>query len=444
MCSCGCRGRHTLEPIEAALVWGSRALAEGVWPACRHDGANFQIPSDGQRLAVAGQLLMDGIRAILLEYRADLLQLVDGLGLPHYSRAEHPCLVCWCTRAKLYDVSHPEEWVQRTQEEFTAAALSSTIRLVFSEQQFRVRSMFLRCSRALRGCAIARPRACGTNPDWARIRAWNLQHGDVLLRGGAVIDPFGPEVRFSGADQWVSFWRPHADLACPTEWLGIPGFVLPNAIRLDVMHIGDVGVTPRYEGLVLRRLLQAEVRGQDDEPARVRRMIASLREWYGKQEQSIGNKALTRIGRGFSHKQLGTVRKPMLKVKAAEARTCLPWVVTQLARHAHLVVRGAQLLQAGRHLEAFYKAMREDRGASELIDSATGFVKCWRRAGGRCTIKHHMLVHIGQKSARDACPSLYHTYEDESFHRRVKKVATTCHHKRFAPRVLTRLQPRAA
>jgi hypothetical protein len=57
LCSCGCRGHHTLEPIETALVWGFRALAAGVWPVCRHDGAPFYLPSDGQRLALAGQLL---------------------------------------------------------------------------------------------------------------------------------------------------------------------------------------------------------------------------------------------------------------------------------------------------------------------------------------------------------------------------------------------------
>ena len=442
LCSCGCRGHHTLEPIEAALVWGFRALAAGVWPVCRHDGAPFHLPSDGQRLALAGQLLMDGVRGVLLEYRADLLQLVEGLGLPHYSRAEHPCMLCWCTRDQLYDVTAADAWQWRTKEEYTAALLSSTHRHAFNEQQFRVVALFLRCSRKLRGCAIVRPVAAATNRDWALVVAWGLQPGDILLRGGIVLDPFGPQVQFDAVDQWVAFWRPHDDLACPTSWLGVPGFVLPNAVRLDVMHIADLGVTPRFEGFALRRLLAAGVWGQDDEPQQVRRMIVSLREWYSQQGRAIGRRALTRIGRGFSRKQLGTLKKPMLKVKAAEARTCLPWVVSQLSRHAHLVVRGPQLVRAGRNLEQFYKALREDRGANEITRCATSFLTFWRRAGGRHTIKHHMLVHIGQKSARDGCPSLYHTYEDESFHRQVKKIAATCHYKRFAPRVLTRLQPR--
>jgi len=442
LCSCGCRGLHTLDPIEAALVWGFRALAAGVWPTGRHDGAPFDVPSDGRRLALAGQLLIDGNRGVLLEYRADMLQLVAGLGLPSYSRAEHPCMLCWCTWAQLYEVTAADTWTWRSAESYTTAFLSSTIRRAVNEQQFRVIARFLQCSRKLRGCAITRPRAPATNRDWALVQAWGLRHGDILLREGIVLDPFGPEVQFNAVDQWVAFWRPNDDLACPTAWLGVPGFVLPNAIRLDVMHIADLGVTPRFEGVALRRLLRAEVWGQDDERFRVRRMVASLREWYCRQGRIIGKRALTRIGRGFSHKQLGPASRPFLKVKAAEARGCLPWVVQQLSRHAHLVVRGPQLLRAGRHLERFYKAVREDRGASDITCCAKAFLAFWKRAGGRCTIKHHMLVHIGQKSARDGCPSLYHTYEDESFHRHVKKVAATVHYSRFAPRVLTRLQPR--
>lgn len=35
LCSCGCKGAHTLHPIETALAASFRALAIGVWPEAR-------------------------------------------------------------------------------------------------------------------------------------------------------------------------------------------------------------------------------------------------------------------------------------------------------------------------------------------------------------------------------------------------------------------------
>ena len=95
LCTCGCRGLHTLLPIDQTLANDYSALERGIYATSAELGQPFVLPRDSERCARAGKASLDGIRLLLIEYRADLLQLVDGLGLPSYRHTGSRCC-CLC------------------------------------------------------------------------------------------------------------------------------------------------------------------------------------------------------------------------------------------------------------------------------------------------------------------------------------------------------------
>lgn len=93
---------------------------------------------------------------------------------------------------------------------------------------------------------------------------YGLKHGDTLLVGGSVVDPCNSNLDFGAKGvAEVHFFR--ADRTAPLQMVtplyNVPGFSLPQRIRLDVMHVADLGTTARYIGTVLRRSLDAGVFG---------------------------------------------------------------------------------------------------------------------------------------------------------------------------------------
>jgi hypothetical protein len=397
------------------------------------------FPADGERAARGGQLLLDGNVAALLEYRADLLQIVDGLGVAHYSGKCAACFICKATRQQLYNLEARRAglWEPRTEQEYEESLMSQMHRVIINRTQLELLRPFLKTNPKRRGCAIHRSRNAG--PAWAKVRAMGIQHGDVVLHGASVKDPYSLDVAFDEAGfATVCFFRGRKDqpVRFRTPLVEIPGFNLPTRIRLDVMHIADLGTTARFSGTVLRRFLNAGLWGADGDQLGVRRMLADLREWYrGKPEL----RRVHRLGRGFSVKQLGPPLRPFLKVKAAESRTTFEWVAGLLEVHFHILRHGEALLAAARAMRNFYKGLHTDGGHATLVRSAKEFLGAWKRARGRCTPKHHFLIHLAELSARCGAPSRYHTYPDESFHRSVKRCAKAVRHEQFAGRVLGRL-----
>jgi hypothetical protein len=290
-----------------------------------------------------------------------------------------------------------------------------------------------------RGCAIIWGRNAGATALRAQVRTWGINHGDVLLEGASVRDPYSLDVVFDehGFAMLCFFrHRKHEAVRFPTPFSQIPGFDLPTRIRLDVMHIADLGTTARFSGTVLRQFLEAGLWGTDGEDMQVRRMLSELRDWY---RSNPGLRSVHRLGRGFTIKQFGPRLRPFLKVKAAESRTTFKWVAKALEVHYHMLEHGDALLAASHAKSRFYAALWTDGSHHELLDSVLAFLSAWKCARGRCTPKHHMLVHLAELSGKYGAPSRYHTYPDESFHRRVKRCANAVRHEQFASRVLGRL-----
>ena len=48
-CRCGCRGWCSLYPVLLFLSWSLKAMASGMWPCRRHDGADWQGEDENRR-----------------------------------------------------------------------------------------------------------------------------------------------------------------------------------------------------------------------------------------------------------------------------------------------------------------------------------------------------------------------------------------------------------
>jgi hypothetical protein len=209
------------------------------------------------------------------------------------------------------------------------------------------------------------------------------------------------------------------------------------------MHVVDLGVCARFVGVAVRRLLDSGAYGPTENSLRA--WLNDLQEYYKHRERQ-GFKC-SKVGKGFSEKQLGKPQRPFFKGRAAEARHMVPFVVECIRRH-HLRIQphGTALLEAGCALLRVYRAQRRDvrllpeKRCRELWHATCQFLLAWSRAGGHRTIKHHYMVHWARQCVDHGNPSFYHTYADENFHRRVKRVAQRVHATRFAEHTLARLK----
>jgi hypothetical protein len=278
-----------------------------------------------------------------------------------------------------------------------------------------------------------------------------LEPGDRLVQGGCVVDALADVLTVRGPpDQavLVFFRRRAGPLKFLSPWLGVPGVRLPGFIKLDVMHILDLGVTARFLGTALRRLLHAGRWGSRharSEDQRVSAMLGKIRAYYAERRQATGGRRLTEISRTFPGKLLGPEHKPFFKGKAKECRDLLDFAVQELRVPAPGLPGQGPLLEAGEALQAFYAAVRAhpgrllppaDRG--RLLVASLRFLSLWRQAKGHTTIKHHYFVHLCEQAVVSGNPRVYSTYPDESLNRVIKRMAQATRSARFARRVLCR------
>ena len=75
---------------DQALAWSFKALALGVHPRDNHVGTPFTPLLDPLRHSLIGDRIAGPNLTALFEYRGDLKQLAEGLGVPHYGSVHQP------------------------------------------------------------------------------------------------------------------------------------------------------------------------------------------------------------------------------------------------------------------------------------------------------------------------------------------------------------------
>ena len=100
MCTCGCKGWCTLQPIFVALAWSLAAMASGTHPQRQHDGREWS-EADGDRYLNAGLAL--GYMAVCVLMKGDWSEYSHTLGLPSWADSVAPCPFCFATKDNWFD-----------------------------------------------------------------------------------------------------------------------------------------------------------------------------------------------------------------------------------------------------------------------------------------------------------------------------------------------------
>ena len=130
-----------------------------------------------------------------------------------------------------------------------------------------------------------------------------LRHGDRLQVSEAVPDPLtiSQSVRFQNQQEVeLRFFRASKQhpLRFVSDWGMVPGWALPDRLRLDVLHIVDGGITSRFIGTVMWRALRSGIWGLDNKDE-LQTTFSHLREdmlkWY--ETHMVNNQS--RLSRSF-------------------------------------------------------------------------------------------------------------------------------------------------
>ncbi len=408
LCCCGCHGVHTFDAIEAVLAEDFCWLAQGVYPRTRVDGLPWSFPRDTRRAALAGQWVLPqgdaGAFGVLYQYQGDLKQFAEGLGLPHFMSPTAPCAWCYCTMGTAFTLQTHRP---RTAMDYNRCVCEQQREVtVQCARELAELSRALAFSKARRGRAVRRPNAF--------TRAAGLEVGDRVVAGGSLTqrsDATGLALTVDAFPATIRFFRSSAGfLKFVTRWLKVPGFVLPDSLRLDVMHVRDLGITARYIGTVHRRLLAARAFAGGTEDAQLQVLVDELRRYYKEWDKAHGTvgkrRRLCRFGKVFG-KLLGPADNPKFRGKAAETRDLLDFTVRKLEQHVGIVDHGYALLKAGKALVETYTILK-DKSARQMTAEKTrayrlqtiAFLRWWRCAGGICTIKNHYDLHLADQVCR--------------------------------------------
>ena len=146
---------------------------------------------------------------------------------------------------------------------------------------------------------------------------------------------------------------------------------------------------------------------------------------------------------------LGKRKSPELKAKAGETVGMLQFTVELLQKYRnqlqsiencdYLIAAGKAALNVNDSMKRGSRVLTEVEREC-LLSEYLRHVSLYLQAGGKSTPKHHLCVHMIQRSSRLGNPKYYHTYRDETLNGLVAKLARaahrwvfhTCVHRRYA------------
>jgi hypothetical protein len=277
-----------------------------------------------------------------------------------------------------------------------------------------------------------------------------LQTGDLLMPGGDLarhpaLPLDGSQLRKDRPSKLVFFRATAGLLSMEPAWACVPGFELPTSVRLDVMHIKDLGVTARWVAHCFQLLIDAKVWTPTGTA-----IATDLQRFYRSGDRLArdnGRRILSRLPKGTGVGLL--VGKPpdrLCKGKASENRDLVSFLVAKLQNTADAlpgrriwILSGLDLLETFRVLQQEKtRYLPRDVGLAYLR-AETRFLRRWRLLKMHTTIKHHMCIHLAEQALQhETHPAFFDTFRDETLNRSVKRWAHGVHTSAAARLTLSR------
>ena len=394
LCSCGCAGWCTFSQLFQFVAWGLSSLQQGTYPRFRHDGK----PLDPTRQHLAGQEL--GFRVVCIDILGDWKEFANTFGFPQWN-SKVPCFLCDCDRLALVDAN--KDVHQRDDSEYDAFCRESEIYVVITNvQQHQDIRFKLFDDSTKKGLCLAKPVSSTTPKLLAGDRLEPTADFPDIHEIFLFKDPFQPFI--------LCFWRKrtptvvhHRNPLLSPE-LGISY----STFGCDVLHTKHLGTVPawmtRAVHLIFEQdLLETRCTRQDEHMIQcAASLTARLTRWYPKYEKQLDQASrpgMTRVSK-LTHKMLGTADgKKMLKLKAAEARHMLPFVI-DLVKEFKEELRPKcdvdALLEAGESLERWMQTCKangrklSNDAARILLEQAQIHNLAAQKAGVHMLPKHHL------------------------------------------------------
>ena len=429
LCKCGCKGFCTLGAVLRMIAWSFNVVAEGVYPAMRHDGKPF---ADEVRAAQRGEPIADGYCGALVEMRADLEEFSNSCGFKRSTAVDRPCFCCKCSRETLFDF--PANIESSLWEKVDGEAYDAQVRQ-------HIRKCWVTTTAELEALVGAlgvdgRANAPAGLVTRAAYPPLNLPRGARLLEFGELVDIH--DVASLEVPVELFFFDTQGDsglnFVCPL--FEVEGFSI-EALHLDVMHCMDLGITQLLIGKIFMTLVKnnfakslaphAEVRLSDN----MKFLRKRIRKYYG--EQSRSRREMNAIGR-LTYPMLSKPALPKLKAKAAETRNLLP-LCPLICREnmGCLGERAEYLVAAADELVKVYEVMQDEPrrmtpdGLRALRQAMTRHLSFWQHAGGHLVPKHHYSWHLVERAGEAGNPRWYWCYADEGENRTMSRVAGSLH-----------------
>ena len=444
VCDCSCRGWCTWFVVLMWLRWMMEALAEGVHPSRRHDGGSFSESfHDEHRKDAAGRKLR--FKVAILKLRGDWQEFAERLGFPTWQSGIRPCFCCNAFGIEMYKpvgvTLSNLPWSLNQDADYEAACDRCEIWVVLSNPLEH--STILSALHYDKRKAGSKGRSLLTD-----IPSFGLKQYDRLEPNATLMD-VGKYENISSFPCRVLFWRRSRETLCTRRSplfnprIGItPGRI----IAICALHTLLLGPMLSWGKVALWLLLLSGVWGRLEASSEARLKIAilntrtALMHWYG-QEQRAG-RIHTRIDY-ISTKMIGTITKPILKLKAMEGYGFSQFLVHCLGTYN--VDGGKEILLAGQLLVRLVETMKT-APARLTLEMRVELLSLWKQNIsiisdlGIYTPKHHLVFHMIIRSDLHGNPWLDATFIDESLNKELKQCCRLSHQVTFEWSVLVKVE----
>ena len=362
LCACGCGGWCTLHPLFRLVAWSLSMLISGLYPRARHDGSEWG-PKEDRRRDLAGQDL--GFKAVVVDVCGDWSEFALRWGFPAWNAA-NPCFLC--------DISL--EQLRRGDDQFTLRDTESYCQACQEAENWTMipdADLHAKVRYALVSTTAGRGRHLSEDVPELLLQAGDRLDPQPMLQDVMDFDTLEPPFV-------VCFWRTrdapivHRRHPLLTEELGI-GL---HSFSIDILHTLHLGVFQFWLAEALWHILLSDMfysndiqRLEDKVRLGLLRLSALLKEWYPKYARTLseqGAKNLTRVNK-LKPGMVGTKKRKQCKLKAAETRHFLPFVLELLQEHADVLrdrCNVDSLILSGQALVSYMDVLaREPRRVSE-------------------------------------------------------------------------------
>ena len=408
LCRCGCGGWCIIFPIMLTLSWSLRAVATGLRPQRRHDGAWAPDDAFGQLASVLGNEF--GFKAILLWVKGDWSEVSHTLGLPAVTSHHNPCPFCTLRQPELHERYRLLSLPPRTQG-YGEACRSREVEVTINSEEERaamVRSLKFMKSRLGHGRVLTTTVALG---------------GGVVLQPGHRLEPSPtmPDCMLldhAALPVTVVLWRPRLDFSrrsMDASHHRNPLFTAElqtepsEVLTIDSLHTVYYGPIMRWSACTLWRVLLSnpwQLQGSLAVvlEAGVRRMNAHLQNFFVEHQtphdKRLSELTLAMLGDRRGCELGGQVPHPgcAMKTKAAETGNLLPWALQILREFGAAVPFRGDLVVAGESLQQWLEVVRESEvvldpaRAQRLQDACQRHLVSSRRAMVRHVPKHDFFT----------------------------------------------------